>query len=369
MRKIFVCALLAAALCMAGCCALAAGVTLRTLTPFADVDFAAQAYMDIVTAWEGSSGNLVEDYSGLIDEAWLAQMQELLASGEADLLIVPVGSGLTGEQVVSAQELAQAAPQLGAREMRAMAEADGSVLLTPVRLNWEALYVNQDVLAAAGLSAPKTLDELIAVCTALAQRGVTPIANALCEWSEIALDCAALMGAPAEQFGEADSRTGAQQTLAALCAVGAFGADPWNARDEEMEALFLSGGAAMRFDADTLALQVPAERAAQVIVVNAPAADGQARTAVVGTPSVGLTISRACWNDQARREAALSLAEALLCGDAAKQIVCPAADALGESVYALTVGATDCTGLLYDRDPEGFDTWAESVIAALMGQA
>ena len=53
MRKWFL--TMAAALLLTAVCAgaLASGVTLRTFTPFADADFAAQAYMDAVTAWEG----------------------------------------------------------------------------------------------------------------------------------------------------------------------------------------------------------------------------------------------------------------------------------------------------------------------------
>lgn len=43
------------------CSALAAGTTVTTFTPFADMDFAAQGYMDIVTAWEEETGNIVED--------------------------------------------------------------------------------------------------------------------------------------------------------------------------------------------------------------------------------------------------------------------------------------------------------------------
>ena len=38
------------------CSALAAGTTVTTFTPFADMDFAAQGYMDIVTAWEEETG-------------------------------------------------------------------------------------------------------------------------------------------------------------------------------------------------------------------------------------------------------------------------------------------------------------------------
>lgn len=365
MRKTLLCALLAAALCLACCGALAAGATVRTLTPFADVDFAAQAYMDIVTAWEEATGNLVEDYSGLTDEGWLSRMLAMAEAGEADLLVVPVGSGLTAQQAVTVEELMQEAPQLGARRFSSMAEGDGSVLLTPVRLSFEALYVNTDVLEAAGVAAPSTLDELLVACAALAQQGVTPIANALCEWSEITLDCAALIGAPAEAFGREESLSGAKQTLAALAAVGAFGEDPWNAEDAAMEALFLSGGAAMRFDADTLAQQVSAERAEHVALVRIAGSGAQTDAVLAGTPSFGLTLSRACWNDPARREAALSLAAELL---ASAQLVTPAQGALGESVAALTASATDCAGLLYDFNPDGFDAWAESVVASLMGE-
>ena len=39
----------------------AAGVTIRTFTPFADMDFAAQGYMDLITQWEEETGNMVED--------------------------------------------------------------------------------------------------------------------------------------------------------------------------------------------------------------------------------------------------------------------------------------------------------------------
>lgn len=114
------------------CSALAAGTTVTTFTPFADMDFAAQGYMDIVTAWEEETGNIVEDYSGLQDDLFLQQMTDMVSGGTADIVVVPVGSGLTGKQLVSVDELLAAAPDCGARKMTAMAESDGSILLTPV---------------------------------------------------------------------------------------------------------------------------------------------------------------------------------------------------------------------------------------------
>ena len=95
----FVCLLVAAA------SALAAGTTVTTFTPFADMDFAAQGYMDLITAWEDETGNMVEDYSGLEDDLFMEQMQEMVTAGRADLVVVPLGSGLTKDQLVSVDEL------------------------------------------------------------------------------------------------------------------------------------------------------------------------------------------------------------------------------------------------------------------------
>lgn len=353
-------------LCVAGS-SLAAGVTLRTFTPFADVDFAAQGYMDLITAWETESGNMVEDYSGLVDDLWMDQLQSMIASGEADIVVVPVGSGLTSGELVSVDELLAAAPDCGARKLSAMAEQDGTVLLTPVRFNWEALYVNTDVLEANGLAAPTTVEELVSVCAALSQKGVTPIANALGDWAEIVLDCVALWGAPADQYGQQASLDGAASVLTSLMQAGAFGSNPFGGTDADAQAAFLSGSAAMRFDADGLSLMVPADRQSSVSIIRLAGSDGQPQTAIVGMPSFGLAITRACFEDDARREAALSLVSTMLGEQGMESLSTGAQDTLGQSIASMSAAATQCTGLLYDLNPDGFDSWAQSVLGSLKG--
>lgn len=363
MRKwIAVLVSLCALLC-AACAAQASGVTLRVFTPFADVDFAAQGYMDMITGWEQETGNVVEDYSGAMDELWMQTLRGKLGSGEADVVVLPVGSGLSVQELVTAGELA-AGSDCAAKSFSAMKEADGSVLLAPVRLYWEALYVNTDVLARCGLSVPTTFEELVVACAVLAQSGVLPIANALCEWNEIVLDCAALAGAPSEQYGTQASLDGAKDVLTTLVQVGAFGGDPWNMTDADAESRFLSGEAAMRFDADALAQMVDEARLDSVVVIGLPSRDGQSRTALVGTPAFGVAMTRACWQDGARREAAVSFVKRLL---SEQSVVTPVGGELGKSIAALTANATDMTGVLYDHAPDGFDSWAEGVIAQLMG--
>ena len=360
-RIAFVAALLVMTLCAA--CALGAGVTLRVFTPFADMDAAAQSYMDMITAWEEETGNVVEDYSGLMDDAWMETMLSMVRAGAADVVVLPMGTGLTQEELVTVDELLAVTDNLGVRRFNAMTEEDGSVLLSPLRVNWEALYINTDVLEANGLSVPQTYEQLIAVCSALAGKGVTPIANALCEWAELVLDCMALASTPAEQFGTQASLDGAQQMVAALCAVGAFGKDAFNATDADTAAAFLAGEAAMRIDGNALAQEVPAERRDSVIVIPMPRPAGQTQQVLAGTVSCGIAITRACWQDDARCEAAMSLVTRML---AEQGLITPAGGALGRSIAQLTRGAQDCTGLLYDANPDGFDAWAESVVAALM---
>ncbi len=362
MRKFVVTMIaLTALLCMA-CGAMAAGVTVRAFTPFADVDFAAQSYMDMITGWEEETGNAVEDYSGVMDEIWFAQLEAAIADGKADVVVLPVGSGLTVKELVSAGELISAT-DIGLKMFDSMKEADGSVLLAPIRLNWEALYVNTDVLAQYGLAVPETFEQLLTACAVLSQVGVTPIANALCDWNEIVMDCAALAGGPQEQYGQQASLDGAKEYLMTLTQVDAFGSDPWNMSDMDAEQLFLSGQAAMRIDAEGLASMVAQERLDNVVVLPLPAKDGAARTVAVGTPMFGVALTRDCWEDDARCEAAVSFVAKMM-GTGA--LVQPVGGKLGESIAKLTANAQDMTGLLYDLNPDRFDEWAEGVVAQLM---
>ncbi len=178
------------------------------------------------------------------------------------------------------------------------------------------------------------------------------------------MDCAALAGAPAEQYGQQASLDGARQMVAALCAVGAFGKDAFNATDADTAAAFLAGEAAMRIDGAALAQEVPGERRDSVIVIPMPRPAGQTQQVLAGTVSCGIAITRACWQDSARSEAAVSFVIRLL---NEQSVVAPVGGQLGQSIAALTAEATDMTGVLYDHNPDGFDSWAEGVIAQLMG--
>ena len=57
----------------------------------------------------------------------------------------------------------------------------------------------------------------------------------------------------------------------------------------------------------------------------------------------------------------------MLTGDGFAVLTAPASTtALGQSIARMTASATACAGLLYDLNPDHFDTWSESVVSALM---
>ena len=69
--------------------ALADGLTLNTTSPFADYDFAAQAYVDALAAWEQATGNMVDDSSALPDENWMTAVSDGLNRGTLDVVFYP----------------------------------------------------------------------------------------------------------------------------------------------------------------------------------------------------------------------------------------------------------------------------------------
>ncbi len=65
---------------------------------------------------------------------------------------------------------------------------DGKMFAVPFAAVSHAVYYNKDVFAAEGLSMPATWDEFIAVCKALKDKGITPLANGVADEWDI-LEC------------------------------------------------------------------------------------------------------------------------------------------------------------------------------------
>lgn len=358
--------------------AMADGLTVSTTSPFSDYDFAAQSYVDALAAWEQESGNMVEDSSALPDENWMSTVKEGLTGGTLDVLFYPTSS-FTDEmaaQFVPAVEIAAKYPELTLPAPDSLRQSDGNVYALPLRYTWVALYVNADLFEINGVALPTTWQQLMDAVAKFKALGLTPISNALSDWPHDLVDSVVLsVGAP--QDHNADPKQGVPASYARgmdmlkeLYNAGAFGTDALTIADDEASRRFVEHEAAMRVDGEWLGASLPAEQMERTIVIALPAyGEGAVEGALVGGATIGCYITRAAWNDDARREAAVSLVKALLTGENSEKLAYSFSGRLLDSAKTMTQGAPAFVRSLMDVGGEGFYTWMAELPDILNGSA
>ena len=144
--------------------AMAEGVTLSVTTTYAGEDSNAQNYKDSVAAWEAESGNKVDDSSATSDEAFKSRIiTDFEAGSEPDVLFffngVDANQFVEQGKVVSIDEIREAYPDFASNmkdEMLGASPVDGVNYSVPVNGYWEGMFVNKEVLEAAGVEVPRS---------------------------------------------------------------------------------------------------------------------------------------------------------------------------------------------------------------------
>lgn len=367
--KRFLSLLLVFSLCLSlPACTLAEGTTVTIATTFAGYDGSAQAYSDALEAWEATSGNVADDYSGMPDDAWQQSVNQLLSSGTLDILYTSLElDDATRAQLVPVSELVEADASLPVRSYPSLAAADGQIYAMPVRFSFEALYVNTDVFAEHGVSVPDSWESLLEAVAQLKNAGVTPIANALGDWPSALVDCLILSAGTSEQYLETEAIPDCYQLglerVRTLYENGAFGSQALTWTEVDAESAFLSHEAAMRFDGEWLCESIPDAQWNNTVVISIP---GATESALVAGTNAGFYLTRAAFDDPDRREAALSLLRTLLSEPTASTLFLSCGDTLLESVIALfDADAVLCPPLM---DVANFDTY-DSLLTQLGGMA
>ena len=142
--------------------AMADGVELNVTTTFAGEDGNAQNFKDAVAAWEEETGNTVNDASATSDEAFKARIEMDFQTGaDPDVLFFFTGadanSFIEADKVVSVDEIRETYPDYAANmkdELLPKSLVDDKAYAIPVNGFWEALFVNTEVLDAAGVAVP-----------------------------------------------------------------------------------------------------------------------------------------------------------------------------------------------------------------------
>ena len=150
-------------------------VELRLTTTFAGEDSNAQNYKDAVKAWEAETGNSVVDTSATADETFKTRVATDFETGsEPDVLFFFNGadsnSFIEAGKVVSIDEIRAAYPDYASNMNEDLITAslvDDKKYAVPANGYWEAMFVNTEVLDAAGVAMPGadyTMDQFKADC-------------------------------------------------------------------------------------------------------------------------------------------------------------------------------------------------------------
>lgn len=168
----------------------AEGVELNVTTTFAGEDGNAQNFKDAVAAWEESTGNKVNDASATSDETFKARVEMDFQTGaDPDVLFffngADANSFIEAGKVVSIDTIRETYPEYAANmndDLITPSIVDGIRYAVPVNGYWEAMFVNTEVLEAAGVEVPGadyTWDAFLADCQKIKDAGYSPIAAAL----------------------------------------------------------------------------------------------------------------------------------------------------------------------------------------------
>ncbi len=318
----------------------AEGVELNVTTTFAGEDGNAQNFKDAVNAWCEQTGNTVADTSATSDETFKTRVVTDFETGsEPDVLFffngADANSFIEAGKVVSIDDIRAEYPDYASNmndELIADSLVDGKKYAVPVNGYWEAMFVNTEVLDAAGVAVPGanySMDDFKADCQKIVDAGYTPIAAALGNiphyWWEYAIFNNESPANHLEIPASADDEIGqawvaGMNDIKELYELGYFPENTLSATDDETFAMFTEGKAAFLIDGSwkvggiVAACQsdpedpatLDTDKLSHFDVTYVPGQGSRKATDLIGGLSMGYYITTKAWEDPAKREAAVS---------------------------------------------------------------
>jgi len=330
-------------------------VTLNVTTTYAGEDTNAKNFQDAYKEWEEATGNKVEDGSATSDEAFKARIATDFETGsEPDVLFyfngVDSNTFVEQDKVVSIDEIRAEYPDYASNmkdDMLGASPVDGKNYSIPVNGYWEGLFVNKEVLEAAGVEVPSastTYDQFLEMCQAIKDAGYTPIAVSLQEvphyWFEFAIynhqnvaTHNTVPGAVDDEYGKAWSAGLAD--IKDLYEKGFLPENTLTATDAETVQLFTSDKAAFLIDGSWKVggIEEAVDDIENYAVTYVPGMGERKSTDTIGGLSMGYFITRKAWDDPEKRDAAVSFVEHMTSDEVVSKFA-------GTSVTALKNGAT-----------------------------
>lgn len=351
---------------LTGMTAMAEGVELNVTTTFAGEDGNAQNFKDAVAAWEESTGNTVNDASATSDEAFKARIEMDFQTGaDPDVLFffngADANSFIEAGKVVSIDTIRETYPEYASNmndDLITPSLVDGVKYAVPVNGYWEAMFVNTTVLEAAGVEVPGadyTWDQFKEDCQKIKDAGYAPIAAALGNiphyWWEYSIfnngNVTDHLTIPAS-VDEAGAWVSGMNDIKELYELGFFPENTLSATDDETFAMFTQDKAAFLVDGSWKvggivaacqsdpedASTLDTEKLDKFTVTYVPGKGDRKATDLIGGLSMGYYISTAAWEDEAKRDAAVSFVEAMTSNETVAKFAQHTASALKDAPEA-----------------------------------
>ena len=315
----------------------AASVELNVTTTFAGEDGNAQNFKDAVAAWCAETGNTVADTSATSDETFKTRVITDFETGsEPDVLFFFNGadsnSFIEAGKVVAIEDIRAEFPDYASNmndDLIADSLVDGKKYAVPVNGYWEAMFVNKEVLDAAGIAMPGanyTMDDFKADCEKIKAAGYTPIAAALGNiphyWWEFAIfnNQSPANHLEIPSIDDPSAWVDGMNDIKELYELGAFPENTLSATDDETFAMFTEGKAAFLIDGSwkvggiVAACQSDPEdpttldqaKLDNFDVTYVPGKGSRKATDLIGGLSMGYYITTKAWEDPDKRAAAVN---------------------------------------------------------------
>lgn len=380
------CGIMATAAVSAGAVTASAeeGVSLNVTTTFAGTESNVELYQETIQNWEKETGNKVEDSSSTADETFKARVISDFETGaEPDVMFYFNGNDsnpfVEAGKVVPISEIREEYPEYADNmkdDMIPASPADGVQYAVPFYGYWEGLYCNKTVLEAAGVEVPgqeTTWDQFLESCQKIKDAGYTPIAVSLAKephyWFEFSIfnhDSAKThLTVPEAVDDEAGKAWQAGlEDLKELYEKGFLSENTNTATADEVFQSFLEGKSAFYVDGSWKmgGIKEGTDNIDNFTVTYVPGNGDRKSTDMVAGLSSRWYISRKCWEDEKKRDAAVDLIETFISDESVSKFAGTAPTALKNGVtidessltslekdaLAMLKGATAVTGAVQD---------------------
>ena len=375
-------------------------VEISVVTTFAGDDTNAVNYKEAVEKWEETTGNIVVDASKASNDEFKAKVIDDFENGsEPDVLFFFTGddavSFIEADQVVTLDEIRDLYPDYGSNmdESKLPAALNGKKYVIPVNGVWEGLYVNKEVLEAAGVSVPDagyTWEQFLENCETIKALGKTPIAASFGSvphyWFEFTsanysgYDEHLIMPSTIED-SSAQSWIGGLLDMKELYDKGYLPVSTLYADESAVFEMFINGEAAFLIDGswrmediarsccivhDDMTTLDEAALDKKYTVTYVPGKEMRNATDLIGGCTMGYYITRKAWEDPEKREAAVSFVEAMTTDEMVSRFSGVGAQALKQQPqvdltqlnslqkagYALVSGTTSWTSTVLSNIPD-----------------